>query len=340
MKTLVLGGTRFLGRHIVDACLAKGHSVTIFHRGLSDARAFPNVEHVIGDRDVSLDAIRDRSWDLVFDTSGYEVGPVRSAAQAVARGDVHYVFVSSVSVYADLFANTNESARVRTTDDADTARLSLDNYGALKAACEAAVQGVLPRRTLCVRAGIILGPHDYDDRFAYWLRRIARGDEVLAPGDPNAIVQFVDARDLADWMVRAAERRLHGIFNGTGPGEPMTMRSLLETIRDVIASDARFSWVPNELLVERNVAPYSEMPFWLPPPYDVCSFDVSRAVQAGLTYRPAVETIRDTWAWLQNGWQAEAAARAHRRLQIPAGISREREAELLSEVRERVKARR
>jgi 2'-hydroxyisoflavone reductase len=151
-------------------------------------------------------------------------------------------------------------------------------------------------------------------------------------------VQFVDVRDLADWMVRAAERRTHGVFNATGPGEPMTMRRLLETIRDVTGGDARFTWVPSELLVERNVAPYSEMPFWLPPPYDVHSFDVTRAVQAGLTYRPAVDTIRDTWAWLQNGWETEAAARANRRLQIPAGISPDREAELLSEMREREKA--
>src|SRR5437899_95169 len=150
MKTLVLGGTRFVGKHIVEACLAKGQDVTIFHRGLSDPRAFPNVEHIIGDRDVSVDAIRDRRWDLVFDTSGYEVGPVRRAAQAVAHDDVHYVFVSSASVYAEFGPNTNESAGVHTVVDADNAKLTLDIYGALKAACEAAVQEVLPGRAICV----------------------------------------------------------------------------------------------------------------------------------------------------------------------------------------------
>jgi len=333
MKTLVLGGTRFLGRHVVDACLARGHAVTLFHRGLSDPKAFPGVEHVIGDRDVSLDALRDRQWGLVFDTSGYEVGPVRRAAEAVAKSDAHYVFVSSASVYADLLPNTNEWARVQAIADAEHAKLQLEHYGALKAACEVAVQETLPDRVLCVRAGAILGPHDYDDRFAYWLRRVARGGEVLAPGEPNAIVQFVDVRDLADWMLRAAERRVCGVFNATGPGEPMTMRSLLEMIREVVGSDARFTWVPSKLLVERGVAPYSEMPFWLPPPYDVCSFDVSRAVAAGLTYRPAVETIRDTWRWLRSGWESEAGARARRRLQIPAGITPERESALLAEAR-------
>jgi 2'-hydroxyisoflavone reductase len=323
----------------VEACLANGHAVTLFHRGKSNPRAFPDVENIIGDRDISLDAIRDRHWDVVFDTSGYEVGPVRRAAEAVAKGNARYVYVSSLSVYSELLPNTNESAPVLAIPDAEHAPLSLEIYGALKAACEVAVRETLPDRALCVRAGAILGPHDYDDRFAYWLRRIAKGGEVLAPGEPNAIVQFVDVRDLAVWMVRAAERRVRGVFNATGPGEPMTMRSLLEMIREVTQSDARFTWVPSELLVKRGVAPYSEMPFWLPSPYDACSFDVSRAVEAGLTYRPAVQTVRDTWHWLQNGWEAEAPARAERRLRIPAGISAERESELLAEAHARSSGR-
>jgi len=335
MRTLILGGTRFLGRHIAEACLARGHEVTLFHRGLSGAAAFPEVEHLIGDRDAEpgVEALRGRTWDAVFDTSGYEVAPVRKAAEAVAHDGLHYAYVSSVSVYdaSPGATSIDESAPVKSVPDPERAALSLEAYGGLKAACEAAAQQVLPGRVQCVRAGILLGPHDNDERFAYWLRRIARGGEVLAPGDPNALVQFIDVRDLARWMVASAEKRVTGVFNATGPGETTTMRRLLETIREVTASEATFTWVPSSLLVSRGVAPYSEMPFWLPPPYDAWRFDATRAVAAGLGYRPVFETVRDAWAWLRAGWDAAASARAHRRLTIPAGITPEREASLLAE---------
>jgi 2'-hydroxyisoflavone reductase len=329
MRVLLLGGTRFLGRHLVDAARARGHRVTLFHRGLSDAAAFPDVEQLHGDRDVDLGPLQGRLWDIVFDTSGYEVGPVKSAVRALAHDGLHYVFVSSVSVYSDFTSVADESAPLKTMEGADDAALALDNYGALKVACERAAEAALPGHVQSIRAGLILGPHDYDDRFAFWLRRVARGGEVLAPGNPEANVRLVDVRDLASWMVRSAEERHTGAFNATGPGEPLTMRTLLETIKEVTGSDARFTWVSDALLLEHKVAPYSEMPFWLPPPYDGYGIDCTRAVAAGLGYRPLVETVRDTWQWLQTGWEAAASARAHRRLKVPAGISAGREAEIL-----------
>jgi len=335
MRTLIFGGTRFLGRHLAAACLAHGHELALLHRGRSDPRAFPEAEHLVGDRNGSLDALRGRTWDAVFDTSGFEVGPVRRAAEAVASPHVHYTFVSSISVYADPTGPGDETAPVNRLEGADSAELSLEAYGALKAACEEAAEAALPGRVLSVRAGLILGPYDNDERFAWWLRRVARGGEVLAPGSPEALVQFIDVRDLAAWMVRSAEQRVAGVFNATGPGEPTTMRALLETIRDVTGGDARFTWVPSELLVEHAVGPYSEMPFWLPAPWDTFRIDVTRARAAGLTYRPVIDTVRGAWDWVRTGWDGAAPARENRRLTVPAGMAPDREAKILAEAHRR-----
>lgn len=330
MQALMFGGTAFVGRHITEALLARGHRVTLFHRGLSDPDAFPGVEHVHGDRDRDAGVLAGRRFDVVIDTCGYEVPAVRSAVQAVAHPGVHYIYISSVSVYSDM-SRLDEEGPLQTTADADTARLAGHNYGALKAACERVVTESLPGRSQLVRAGLILGPHDYDERFPWWLRRIARGGEVLAPGDPAAPVQFIDVRDLARWIVHSAEERIAGTFNATGPGQPTTMRSLLETIREVVGGDARFTWVADEILLADRVAPYSEMPFWLPASVGYLPADISRALAAGLTHRPVAETVRDTWTWMASGgWQAAAGVRAQRKLQIPAGLTPEREARLLA----------
>ncbi len=332
MRTLIIGGTAFVGRHVTEAFLARGHQVTLFHRGLTNPDAFPEVEHVLGDRDRDTGKLAGRLFDAVVDTCGYEVPAVRAAVQAVAHPGVHYIYVSSISVYADL-TRMDESAPLRTADDAETAQLSAENYGHLKAACERAVMETLDGQAQAIRAGLIIGPHDYDERFPWWLRRVARGGEVLAPGDPAAPVQFIDVRDLASWIVRSAEVRLAGTFNATGPGEPLTMRSLLETIRDLVGGDARFTWVPDEVLVAEKVAPYTEMPFWLPASLGHRPVDSGRAVRAGLTYRPIVDTVRDTWAWLATGWEAAAPSRAHRRLRWSAGLPPERESDLLAAAR-------
>jgi 2'-hydroxyisoflavone reductase len=216
---------------------------------------------------------------------------------------------------------------VRDVEDAESAMLSLDRYGALKAACEQALEEENPGRVLSVRAGKIDGPHDLDERFRYWLVRIAAGGEVLAPGDPDALVQEIDVRDLASWIVTCAERRETGVMNATG--EPMTMRTMLETIRDVVGSDARFTWVPDEILVGDGVVPYSELPYWLPKSEGARPVPIERAKQTGLSWRPFAETVRDTWSWMRASWNDEARIRELRRLKIAAGISQERERRLL-----------
>lgn len=331
VNVIILGGTRFVGRAVKDACLARGDRVTLFHRGLSSALP-ERVENVIGDRDVDLSALAHRKWDLLVDPSGYEVSAVRRSARLdVAR----YVFVSSISVYADP-ANMAEDAPVQTTADAEHARLALENYGALKAACEAALAETHADRLLVARAGLIVGPHDNDDRFAWWLRRIARGgvagaaaggtarnNEVLAPGDPDAPVQIIDARDLTRWML---DSRAVGTMNAVG--DPMPMRELFDAMRVATGSDARFTWVPDEILVRHQVAPYSEMPFWLPGARPAPN---ARAKADGLAFRPLIDTVRDTWKWLNSGWASESAAREHKRFRVPAGISEERERRILAE---------
>lgn len=324
MRILLFGGTRFLGRAIADAALARDHALTLFHRGRSNPSLFPQVQHVIGDRETDLHLLSHRTFDAVIDTSAFEVFTVRKAARAI--GKVPYVFVSSISVYADA-ARMAEGDPVRDVGDAENATLSLDRYGGLKAACERALEEENPGRVLSVRAGKIDGPHDVDERFRYWLARVARGGDVLAPGDPNALVQDVDVRDLAAWIVACAENRTTGVMNATG--EPMTMRTMLETIRDVVCSDARFTWVPDEVLVADGVIPYAELPYWLPKSAGATVVPIERAKRAGLSQRPFAETVRDTWAWMRASWDAEAHVREQRRLKIAAGISEERETRLL-----------
>jgi 2'-hydroxyisoflavone reductase len=324
MRILLFGGTRFLGRAIAEIALARGHTLTLFHRGRSNAALWPEAEHVIGDREKDLHLLDERAFDAVIDTSAFEVFTVRKAARAV--GKVPYIFVSSISVYEDA-ARMAEGDPVRSVDDAEHAELALGSYGGLKAACERVLEEENPGRVLSVRAGKIDGPHDLDERFRYWLVRIAKGGEVLAPGDPDALVQDIDVRDLAAWIVSCAESRASGIMNATG--EPMTMRTMLETIREVIGSNARFTWVPDEVLERDGVLPYSELPYWLPKSANALPIPIERAKRTGLGLRPFAETVRDTWEWMRASWDAEASIRELRRLKIAAGISEERERELL-----------
>jgi 2'-hydroxyisoflavone reductase len=320
MRILVLGGTRFLGRAVVESAMARGHELVLFHRGLSNPGLWPTATHVIGDRERDLAALDAHSFDAVIDTSAFEVFTLKKSI-AAARG-VPYVFVSSVSVYSDL-KRMDEDGPVQTLEDADTAELTIPRYGALKAACERQ----LGANSLCVRAGKIDGPHDIDERFHWWATRIAEGGEVLAPGDPDALVQTIDVRDLADWMVACVEHEVHGVINCAG--EPMTMRTMLETLRDVTHSDATFTWVKDEVLVADGVRPYSEMPYWLPASIGASPVPIERAKATGLRLRPFAQTAKDYWVWARAHWDEEASIRARRRLHVPAGIDREREARLI-----------
>jgi 2'-hydroxyisoflavone reductase len=298
MKLLILGGTMFLGRHAVDAALAAGHEVTIFTRGQTNPELFPEVEHLQGDRDGDLGALEGRRWDGVVDTSGYVPRILRASAELLRDAVDRYVFVSSISVYDDFSRPIDESTPLAQLDDPATEEIE-EHYGALKAACEAVIEEVYGERGANVRAGLIVGPYDPTDRFTYWPRRLAAGGDVLGPGEPAAPVQFVDARDLAAWLVTLALEGPGGVFNATGPAEPLTFADFLERARTAIGSDANIVWVHGQKVLDADVQPWSELPLWLPGDEyaGMARADAQRARAAGLTFRPLEETVVDTLAW-------------------------------------------
>jgi 2'-hydroxyisoflavone reductase len=298
MRLLVLGGTKFLGRHTVAHALEQGHEVTTFTRGQTNPELFPEAEHLHGDRDGDLGALQGREWDGVVDTSGYVPRIVRQSAELLRDAVQRYVFVSSISVYADFSQPIDESTPVAQLEDPETEEV-LPNYGALKAVCEDVVEEVYGDRGARVRAGLIVGPYDASDRFTYWPRRIAAGGDVLAPGNPDAPTQFVDSRDLAAWLVELALHGPGGVFNATGPAQPLTMRELFERSRAVLQSDANFVWVDEDTILAAGVEPWTELPLWLPGNdyAGMARADVTRARAAGLSSRPIEETVRDTYEW-------------------------------------------
>jgi len=298
LRLLILGGAKFLGRHTVDAALAAGHEVTIFTRGQTNPELFPEVERLLGDRDANLIALESRAWDGVVDTSGYVPRIVNQSAELLRDAVHRYVFVSSISAYADFSGPITEETPVAELADPDTEDI-LGQYGALKAACERVVENVYGDRSARVRAGLIVGPFDPTDRFTYWARRIAAGGEVLGPGDPDAPVQFVDARDLARWLVRLALEGPGGVYNATGPAERLGFAELLERARAAVDSDASVVWTDERRVLDAGVQPWTELPLWLPGGEyaGMASADIGRAVGAGLRFRPLEETVVDTLAW-------------------------------------------
>lgn len=294
MRLLVLGGTKFLGRGAVDAALERGHEVTLFNRGRTNSELYPEIEHLRGDRDGDLGALRGRTWDAVVDTSGYVPRIVRASAELLADSE-HYVFVSSISVYRDpVEPGFDESAPVQTLD-APTEDYQGPAYGGLKALCEEVVRDVFPERHTNVRAGLIVGRRDPTGRFTYWPHRIAGGGDILAPGNPGDPAQFVDVRDLGEWLVHLTEEPATGTFNAAGPEPRVTIGEVLETCRDVTGSDARLVWVDEAFLATHSVKAWSDLPAWTRA--EDAAFlqaDVSRAVAAGLRFRSLADTIRDT----------------------------------------------
>jgi 2'-hydroxyisoflavone reductase len=297
MRLLVLGGTKFLGRAAVEAALARDHDVTLFNRGETNPELFPEAEKLRGDRGEDLTALEGRTWDAVIDPSGYVPHVVRSSAEALADSVGHYLFISSVSVYDDFTEpNDEESPLEKLADDKPDDRLLEDysNYGALKVLCERAVAEAMPGRHTLVRPGLIVGPHDPTGRFTYWPHRIARGGDVLVPGPPERTVQFVDVRDLAGWLIDLSERKVGGAFNAINEG--VSWQALVETCRDAAGSDAAFTYVDGDYLLEQGVGEWMELPLWLQDPEaaGMHRTDVSRAIEAGLAFRPLTETVRGT----------------------------------------------
>jgi 2'-hydroxyisoflavone reductase len=326
LKILVLGGTGFLGPHLVEAMLQRGHTPTLFNRGKTRPGLFPDVEKLRGDRDGGLQPLQGRRWDAVIDTSGYVPRVVRASAELLAPNVRQYVFVSSISVYADTTTpNPDESHPVATMPDPKSEAV-MEFYGALKALCEQAVEAALPGRTTNIRPGLIVGPGDPTDRFTYWPVRVAQGGEVLAPGNPNDPVQFIDARDLAAFILTTLEKGHVGVYNATGPAEPLGIEGLLTACKTVSGSDASFTWADGEFLAAQKVEAWSDMPVWVPPVGDgigMATTSVARAVGKGLSFRPLADTVKATLDW----W---ATLPADRRAKLRAGITREREAEVLA----------
>jgi 2'-hydroxyisoflavone reductase len=330
MKLLVLGGTVFLGRHVVDAALAAGHEVTLFNRGRRQLVWPRDVEQLIGDRNGDLAALRGRHWEAVIDCSGYTPAQLAASGEVLRDAVAHYVFVSSVSVYASFPPGQryDESAAVASGDD---------GYGPQKARAEEAIEAAMPGRVSQVRPGLIVGPHDPTGRFTYWPSRIARGGLVLAPGRSDRPVQVIDVRDLAAWCVALADRRVAGVFNAVG--DPLTMGELLADCVAQVASacvpgassaaGTRLVWLGDDDLLAAGVEPWSGLPLWLPESDaefgGMLLGDHSRAVAAGLQLRPLRDTIAATLQWLADDPAALPAG--------PSTLSADREAELLSQHR-------
>ena len=336
MKILIIGGTKFLGRHLIDAALKNGHEVTLFNRGKFSQEEFENVEQIHGDRNSDLEKLAGRSFDACIDTCGYLPQSVKASAEFLRDAVGQYIFVSSVSAYKDFsqpdfdenapLAELTEQQRERVEKIDPKGELTGpvlgEMYGALKVLCEREVLNTMPNLALIVRPGLIVGEYDWTDRFSYWVLRTARGGEVLAPGNPDRFVQFIDARDLARWIIRMAEKKRNGVFNATGKPFDLTFQSLLEEIKSATASDACFTWVTEDFLQAENVAPWGEMPLYLPESdADLKGFlaaNVDKAIAEGLEFRPISETVLEILNW-----------RKSVKDELKAGISAEREAGLL-----------
>jgi 2'-hydroxyisoflavone reductase len=319
MRLLILGGTRFVGRHVVDAALEGGHQVTLFNRGLTNPGLYPEVEKLRGGRGEDLSALSGRSFDAVLDIAGYLPRHVKLSTSKLRPRAKRYVFVSSISVYSDFSRRgIDESSPLEILQDENSEDIGRD-YGALKVRCEEIVQETYGEASLIVRPGLIVGPHDHTNRFTYWVTRMARGGRVLAPAPPERPIQYIDARDLASWMVTMTEEGKGGLFNAVCP--PLTFDQFLSTCADAGRLDAQIEWVDEALLQREGVVSWEEVPLWEPgeDAAGLMSVDASEAAAHGLSFRPLEETVTDTLRW--------AAA-----MDEPlgsAGLSPEREAQLL-----------
>lgn len=332
LRILILGGTSFLGIHMTEIALQRGHTLTHFNRGRTHPDLFPMIERLTGDREGDLRNLAWRSWDAVIDNCGYVPRHVRHSAGILAPRVHHYLFVSTISVYADFTRPNDEDSALAPLTDPNCEEPA-KAYGALKALCETAAQAALPGRTLIVRPGLIVGPHDPTDRFTYWPVRAARGDELLVPGDPDTPIQVIDARDLARFCIGALETGLTGTFNATSDTERFTMGDLIAgsvAAAFDLASPyppPRPVWVSPEFVEQQHVQPWSELPVWFPPTGAMAALHrtrVDRALAAGLAITPLERTLQDTLRWHLGRPKEE-------RSKLRAGLTPERERELLNQ---------
>lgn len=336
MKILIIGGTKFSGRHIVKAALDKDHEVTIFHRGNHPAGDLGDVEEILGDRIFDLEKLEDRRWDVAIDMCGYLPQWVESSAAALKDSIDKYVFISSISAYdTDVEPNYREDAKLARLDSeqeiefadidpkGDFGAADLGHlYGPVKVLCEREVLRAFPDNNLIIRPGLIVGEFDWTDRWTYWVMRVARGGEVFAPGNPESFVQFIDAKDLAEWIVYLTETYATGIYNAVNKPFELSFENMLEEIKTVTGSDANFTWASEEFMEQNKVAPWSDMPLHVPVSLESTrTANIDAALEKGLKIRPLQETIRETLDWRKTVGD-----------KMKAGISSEREQDLLKKM--------
>ncbi|MBZ5790461.1 NAD-dependent epimerase/dehydratase family protein [Burkholderia contaminans] len=304
MHILVMGGTLFLGRHIVEAALQRGHEVTIFNRGRQNPFLFPEIERLVGDRDSDLSALAGRQFDAVIDPSAYRPEHVDHVLSALKAPPKHYTFVSSISVYRSFPPGR------RYDENADTLPGN-EGYGALKARTEAAIQSAMPGSVAILRPGLIVGPHDPTGRFTYWVRRTAAGGRILAPGRRDRPIQFIDARDVAQWCLQMAEGNANTVLNAVGPASTLTMAQFLGQCNEVASSRAQLVWLTDQQVLDAGIEGWTELPLWIAESDGeaggIFRADNSRALRCGLAFTPLARTIRDTLAWTREAGDEPAS---------------------------------
>jgi nucleoside-diphosphate-sugar epimerase len=329
LNVLIVGGSKFLGPHLVRSLRQRDHSVTLFNRGRSVQDVPYGVQTVVGDRERDMSLLAGRRFDAVIDTCGFVPRIVRRSAQALAQTVTHYTFISTMSVYSDpLGGNRAEEAALATIADPTVEGITGESYGPLKALCENEVTVAMAGRSLIVRPGLIVGPLDPTDRFTYWPHRFALGGDVLVPGDREHPISYIDVRDLAEWIVLGVERGRTGAFNASGDYSTSTMGGLVDACVTAAGSDARPVWTDEAFIAENGVEPWSDLPVWLPTGGDsLMTASSAKAVEAGLTYRPVLDTVSATLQWTRS----QGLDRP-----LKAGLTRARELQLLAAYREQM----
>jgi 2'-hydroxyisoflavone reductase len=326
LRLLILGGTGFIGPHFVEVLRAQGHKLTLFNRGKRNPGLFPDVEALTGDRNGKLEALQSRDWDVVIDNSGYRPREVKLTADLLKDHVQHYIFVSSISAYANLSTpGIDEDYELATLKDPAAEEITDETYGGLKAACERIVEQTYGARWAVIRPTYIVGPGDTSDRFTYWPVRTARGGEMLAPGTAGDPIQFIDVRDLADFMRICVEQRVSGRYNLCNPAGATTMGELLDTSKRIAKSDAKFVWVGADFLLAHKAVESGEIPIWAPTTGESAGASLvssARAISKGLRFRDLSTTVADTLAW-------HSKRPAEQQQKLRAGLTAEREAELL-----------
>jgi 2'-hydroxyisoflavone reductase len=300
MKILILGGTKFVGRHITQAALDGGHQVSLFNRGQTNHDLFPEVEKLIGDRDGNLDALKNRKWDVVIDVNGYVPRLVKDTANLLKDAVGMYIFISTISVYQQPFQTPiTEDASLISLEDEIVEEITGDSYGGLKVLCEKVVEEYFPSNHVIVRPGIVIGPHDHTDRFSYWPIRVQQGGEILLPNAPDQLIQGIDGRDLANFTIHLADQSATGIFNAVGPLGKWTFASIIEISKQVAGTNPSLTWVDEKFLIDNEVQPWDGLPLWVNEIEDKKTFEVSevKSIENGLVYRSIEDTIWDILAW-------------------------------------------